>query len=64
MSVYEIDPLQDPPWEQFLARHPSASVFHTPAWLRALRLTYGYQPFVLTTCPPGHELTLTMTLLI
>jgi len=32
-------------------------VFHTSAWLGALQLTYGYQPFVLTTCPPGRELT-------
>jgi CelD/BcsL family acetyltransferase involved in cellulose biosynthesis len=32
-------------------------VFHTPAWLDALRHTYGYEPFVLTTSVPGRELT-------
>jgi hypothetical protein len=56
-SVHKIDPLQDPRWRHFLVEHPSASVFHSPAWLEALRRTYGYEPFVLTTCPPGHDLT-------
>ena len=32
-------------------------MFHTPAWLEALRLTYGFQPVVLTTSPPGLDLT-------
>jgi len=40
-----------------LLGHPSASVFHTPAWLEALQRTYGYEPFVLTTCARGRELT-------
>ena len=31
-------------------------MFHTPDWLEALRRTYGYEPFVLTTSPPGREL--------
>src|SRR5208283_2704270 len=57
VSVHQIDPLQDPRWPHFLAQHPSASVFHTTAWLEALRHTYGYEPFVLTTCAPGRELT-------
>jgi len=57
VSVYQIDPLQDSRWRHFSLEHPSASVFHTPAWLEALRRTYGYEPFVLTTCPPGQELT-------
>jgi lipid II:glycine glycyltransferase (peptidoglycan interpeptide bridge formation enzyme) len=55
--VNKIDPLQDPRWRHFLLEHPRASVFHSPAWLEALRRTYGYEPFVLTTCPPGRELT-------
>jgi CelD/BcsL family acetyltransferase involved in cellulose biosynthesis len=37
-------------------KHPRASVFHTPGWLDALRRTYGYEPFVLTTSPPAGEL--------
>ena len=38
-------------------RHPKASVFHTPAWLQALRWTYGDEPVVFTTSPPTAELT-------
>ena len=56
MTVYQIDPLQDLRWPLFLARHSRATVFHTPAWLEALRLTYGYEPFVLTTTPYGCDL--------
>ncbi|HTR67367.1 MAG TPA: GNAT family N-acetyltransferase [Terriglobales bacterium] len=56
MSVYRIDPLNDPRWADFLHSQPAASIFHTPGWLQALRRTYGYEPFVLTTTPPGREL--------
>ncbi len=31
-------------------------MFHTAAWLAALRDTYGYEPVVFTTAPPGEEL--------
>jgi len=56
VPVYKLDPLADPRWEEFLGRHPQASVFHTPGWLEALRRTYDYEPFVVTTAPPGEEL--------
>jgi CelD/BcsL family acetyltransferase involved in cellulose biosynthesis len=42
------NPIRDPRWADLLERHPSASIFHTPAWLDALRRTYGYEPFVAT----------------
>jgi CelD/BcsL family acetyltransferase involved in cellulose biosynthesis len=32
-----------------LERHASASIFHSPGWLSALRQTYGYEPCVVTT---------------
>ncbi len=51
--VQEIDPLDDPRWAVFIERHPRATVFHSPAWLGALRDTYGYEPFVLTTTAQG-----------
>jgi len=57
VNVYQIDPLEDLRWRHFLSEHPSASVFHTPAWLDALRRTYGFEPLVFTTCAPGRELT-------
>jgi CelD/BcsL family acetyltransferase involved in cellulose biosynthesis len=56
VPVYDLDPLQDPRWKEFLEGHPQASVFHTPEWLEALRRTYGYEPLVLTTAAPGKEL--------
>jgi Acetyltransferase (GNAT) domain len=56
MAVYQIDPLRDPRWDAFLARHPQACVFHTSGWLETLRRTYGYEPFALTTAEPRSEL--------
>ena len=50
------DPLQDPRWPDLVARHPRSSVFHTVAWLEALRRTYGYQPIAYTTSPPDSSL--------
>lgn len=55
-AVYRLDPLQDPRWTKFLQKHPAASIFHTTAWLKALQQTYGYEPRVFTTSPPGSEL--------
>jgi hypothetical protein len=43
------NPVADPRWLELLDRHPAASVFHSPGWLRALQQTYGYEPFALTT---------------
>jgi Acetyltransferase (GNAT) domain len=51
--VYQIDPLTDQRWAEFLTRHPQASIFHSPEWLRALERTYGYRPIVFTTCKEG-----------
>jgi len=50
MRILE-DPAGDPRWSELLDRHPAASVFHSPGWLSALRRTYGYEPFVVTTSP-------------
>jgi Acetyltransferase (GNAT) domain len=56
MPVYQIDPISDPRWDEFLLRHPEASVFHRTAWLKALRDTYGYKSVALTTTRDGHPL--------
>lgn len=56
MPVYQIDPLTDPRWQEFTARHPGASVFHSSGWLRALQLTYGYDPIAYTLSSPRSEL--------
>ena len=57
VSLYSIDPLSDGRWDELVARHSNASVFHERGWLEALRRTYGYAPFVLTSSPPGEPLT-------
>ena len=51
--VSVIDPLADARWEELVERHPRASVFHTRGWLEALKRTYGYKPFALTTTDQG-----------
>lgn len=56
-AVYEIDPLRDPRWAALVESHPRSSVFHSASWLRALHAVYGYEPVVVTTCPPGASLT-------
>ncbi len=57
MTVYELDPLEDPRWAVFLQRHPRASIFHSAGWLDALRQTYGYLPSAMTTSDPNSDLT-------
>lgn len=56
MIVYTLDPLRDPRWDDFISQHSSASVFHSPPWLEAVRRTYGYTPIVYTTSPPSIPL--------
>jgi CelD/BcsL family acetyltransferase involved in cellulose biosynthesis len=56
-TCYKVDPLSDPRWAALVEEHPRASLFHSPNWLRALRAVYGYEPVVVTTCPPDAHLT-------
>jgi CelD/BcsL family acetyltransferase involved in cellulose biosynthesis len=56
MSFQPIDPLEDGRWAEFLERQPNASVFHSPGWLKALKVTYGYEPVVYTSSRPGEAL--------
>lgn len=56
MSVYKLNPLLDPRWQDLVDRHRYGSVFHSIPWLEALRRTYGYDPVVYTTTPPAQEL--------
>lgn len=52
-AVFTLDPLADSRWDELVARHPDASIFHTRGWLEALRRTYGYEPVVFTTTESG-----------
>jgi hypothetical protein len=56
LTVYRLNPLEDPRWEGFVRRQPLASVFHSTGWLQALRRTYGYEPIAYTTSPPTADL--------
>ena len=57
LTIYSLDPRKDSRWADLVQTHTSASVFHAPGWLEALRLTYGYEPVVFTTSPPKAKLT-------
>jgi hypothetical protein len=54
--AYRIDPLTDPRWLSYLRTNDSSSVFHAPQWLGALKLTYAYEPFVLTSSASEESL--------
>lgn len=54
--VQHFNPLDDPRWIQFLREHPRASVFHSSAWLDAIRRTFGHRPLAVTTTPAGVPL--------
>jgi hypothetical protein len=55
-GMYQVDPLSDPRWAGFVAAHADASIFHTAAWLQALKSTYGYKPVAFVDSPPGSEI--------
>jgi CelD/BcsL family acetyltransferase involved in cellulose biosynthesis len=57
VSLHEVDPIRDPRWARLVEKHGSASCFHSPNWLTALKNVYGYQPVAITTCPPEAPLT-------
>jgi CelD/BcsL family acetyltransferase involved in cellulose biosynthesis len=44
MSVVSVAPRTDPRWDDFVARHPQAGVWHGSAWLGVTERTYGYRP--------------------
>lgn len=56
MQLYTMDPMLDTRWDDLVASHPRASVFHRKGWLRALAMTYDYHPVVFTSAPPGKPL--------
>lgn len=41
MRVFQIEPHSDPRWERYLAEHPEGTIYHHPAWIRALEMEYG-----------------------
>jgi Acetyltransferase (GNAT) domain len=49
-----INPLTDSTWDESIAAHPDATVFHTSAWARVLIDTYGHKPFYLRLSIQGE----------
>lgn len=41
MKTIHIDPHTDPRWERFVAEHPDGTIYHHPAWIKALEMEYG-----------------------
>ena len=56
VSIRVINPLLDHRWDDLVARHPRASVFHQRGWLQALARTYNYEPLVVTNAAEGESL--------
>ena len=52
-TVRQFRPLEDNGWDDFVRRARNSSIFHTRAWLEALRRTYGYEPVAFTTSRGG-----------
>jgi serine/alanine adding enzyme len=42
--VAEIDPQQDPRWDEFVRAHEASSIYHLGVWSRILRSAYGFTP--------------------
>lgn len=41
--IVSIDPERDPRWGPWVSSRPDGLVYHHPAWVRAIRLAYGYE---------------------
>lgn len=48
-----LNPLNNPDWDDCVNRWPTASVFHSSAWLAVLADSYGFKPFAVVTPADG-----------
>ena len=53
-SISPINPLETAGWDEQVAALPGATFFHSAAWARVLRETYGYQPLYLAHREAGR----------
>jgi CelD/BcsL family acetyltransferase involved in cellulose biosynthesis len=56
VTIYSLNPIQDPRWNELIERSAASSLFHSPRWLNALQRTYGYEPLAFTDALPGKAL--------
>src|SRR5204863_5360548 len=53
-----LEPAEASEWDGLVHRHPNATVFHTAAWARVVRDTYGHLPLYLYFHSAGHPVAL------
>ncbi|NNC88660.1 MAG: GNAT family N-acetyltransferase [Akkermansiaceae bacterium] len=44
LAIRAVDPGDDSRWDREVSRHADGSVFHSAAWARVVRRTYGHRP--------------------
>lgn len=49
-----VNPLEQPGWDAMVAEFPGSSFFHSVAWARVLRDTYGHVPLYFTRLQAGR----------
>lgn len=54
ITLGTVDPTRFPDWDERIAAHPEATVFHTAAWARVLSGTYGYTPAYFAATEEGR----------
>jgi hypothetical protein len=63
LRVIETDPYTDPRWEAFVLSHPDGSVYHHPAWLKALSMEYSQKGLYLACESAQGELVALMPMM-
>ena len=56
VGVVEINPFEDPRWEAFVVAHPDGTIYHHPAWLKALECEYRQRSVYLACEDSGGTL--------
>ena len=52
--IIEIDPSDDPRWDEFVRGHPTSTIHHLGTWGRILRSAYGFKPAYLALEADGR----------
>jgi len=56
ITIVEVDPWKDPRWESFVLGHSDATIYHHPAWLKALENEYHQRSLFLACQDPDGTL--------
>src|SRR5579863_3529907 len=56
LRVVEINPWEDSRWEAFVTGHPDGTIYHHPAWLKALEREYKQRAVFLACEDPDGNL--------